>query len=82
MKSTHVNLSDLLDGGRSSTQVRIFATEAELAAYTIREGRIFPKEEAYAGGVLKYLLREITGEYKGRKGVRERRNVNRGGKAT
>ena len=65
--STHVNLSDLLDGGRSGSEVRIFDTEAELAAYTISSGRIFPKVEAYAGGVLRYLLREITGVYGGRK---------------
>lgn len=67
VKSTHVNLSDLLDSSRSGGPVHIFDTQAELAAYTLREGRIFSKEEAYAGGVLKYLLREITGTYKGRK---------------
>lgn len=73
VKSTHVNLSDLLDSSRSGGTVRIFDTEAELATYTLHEGRIFPKDEAYAGGVLRYLLREITGTYKGRKGSDRRR---------
>jgi len=77
VRSTHVNLSDLLDGGRSGTEVRIFDTEAELAAYTIKEGRFFPKIEAYAGGVLRFLLREITGVYEGRK-VDHRRKKHKG----
>ena len=71
VKSTHVNLSDLLDAGRSGGKAHIFQTEADLAAYTIREGRFFPKDEAYAGGVLKYLLREIIGKYRGHKGRRK-----------
>jgi len=77
VRSTHVNLSDLLDGGRSGTEVQIFDTEAELAAYTIKEGRFFPKIEAYAGGVLRFLLREITGVYEGRK-VDHRRKKHKG----
>ncbi|KAK5440974.1 hypothetical protein LTR55_012335, partial [Exophiala xenobiotica] len=51
VKSTHVNLSDLLDSGRSGTEIPIFQTAGELAEYTIEEVRFFPKLEAYAGGV-------------------------------
>ena len=68
MKNIHVNLSDLLDGGRSGAEVQTFDSQKELAAYTISEGRFFPKEQAYAGGVLRYLLREILGTYQGHKG--------------
>ncbi|ETN41739.1 uncharacterized protein HMPREF1541_03676 [Cyphellophora europaea CBS 101466] len=75
VKSIYVNLSDLLDGRRSGTRIRTFDTREELAAYTIREGRIFPKKEAYAGGILRYLLREITGTYEVR-----RADATRGGR--
>ncbi|KAG9626993.1 hypothetical protein KCV03_g10229, partial [Aureobasidium melanogenum] len=62
---THVNLCDMLDAERSGRQVEIFATEADLVKYTRENHRYFPKEEAYAGGLLKYLLREINNEYNG-----------------
>jgi hypothetical protein len=52
----------------------------ELAEYTIEEGRFFPKLEAYAGGVLRYLLREITGEYKGRDRIDRSSRTRVGGK--
>jgi hypothetical protein len=60
---THVNLSDLLDGVRTGSLVKIFATYADLVNYTRSQGRYFPKEDAYAGGLLKYLLREIDNTY-------------------
>ena len=68
MLDTHVNLSDLLDSVRTGSPVRIFATHAELVNYTRSQGRYFPKEDAYAGGLLKYLLREIENTYHGRRG--------------
>lgn len=68
MINTHVNLSDLLDTTRHGTRVHVFASEEELRVYTKRTGRIFPREEAYAGGLLKYLLREISGTYHGNRG--------------
>lgn len=61
MINTHVNLSDLLDTTRQSTRVHVFASEEELREYTQRTRRLFPKEDAYAGGLLKYLLRQISG---------------------
>ena len=39
--------------------VELFASLNELREYTIESGKFFPKESAYAGGVLKFLLREI-----------------------
>ena len=68
MINTHVNLSDLLDTTRQGTRVHVFASEEELREYTIETGRIFPKEDAYAGGLLKYLLRQIFGIYHGNRG--------------
>lgn len=64
----NVNLSDLLDTTRQGTRVHVFVSEEELRVYTKKTGRIFPKEEAYAGGLLKYLLREIFGTYHGKRG--------------
>lgn len=63
--NTHVNLSDLQDSARSAAKLTIFKSQRELAEYTKRTGRFFPKEEAYAGGLLRFLLREITGTYEG-----------------
>ena len=68
MIDTHVNLSDLLDTTRQGTRVYVFASEEELRVYTKESGRIFPKEYAYAGGLLKYLLRQIFGTYHGQRG--------------
>ena len=82
MLSTHVNLSDLLDSVRTGSPIRIFATHVDLANYTRSQGRYFPKEDAYAGGLLKYLLREIDNVYHGRRGKKvnrgKKRNVSRG----
>jgi hypothetical protein len=52
-----VNLVDLVDP--SARDVELFACLDELKEYTIDTGKFFPKESAYAGGVLKFLLREI-----------------------
>ncbi|KAF2135094.1 uncharacterized protein K452DRAFT_239992 [Aplosporella prunicola CBS 121167] len=65
---THVNLVDLLDRHRIGGSIRIFETEFELKEYTIQKGKYFPKEEAYEGGLLKWLLREIHGQYHGGRG--------------
>ena len=68
MVNTHVNLSDLLDTTLQGTRVHVFASEEELRTYTQETRRVFPKEDAYAGGLLKYLLREIFGTYLGNRG--------------
>ncbi|EAT76795.1 hypothetical protein SNOG_15957 [Parastagonospora nodorum SN15] len=57
IKNIHVNLVDLVD--TSSRKIELFASLEDLKVYTIGNGKYFPKESAYAGGVLKFLLREI-----------------------
>jgi hypothetical protein len=57
IKTIHVNLVDLVDISRDG--VELFASLDELREYTIESGKFFSKESAYAGGVLKFLLREI-----------------------
>ncbi|KAF2713282.1 hypothetical protein K504DRAFT_423776 [Pleomassaria siparia CBS 279.74] len=57
IKDVYVNLVDLVD--TSGRDVELFSSLGELRKYTIENGKFFPKESAYAGGVLKSLLREI-----------------------
>ncbi|KAI0310461.1 hypothetical protein OF83DRAFT_1088352 [Amylostereum chailletii] len=59
MKAVHVNLVDLVDPSLANKKIHKFRNVHELAAYTQETGKIFPKNAAKAGGVLKYLLREI-----------------------
>ncbi|KAK0341965.1 hypothetical protein LTS02_018046, partial [Friedmanniomyces endolithicus] len=80
---THVNLSDMLDSKRSGGSVKPFQTRNELIDYTVQERRYFPKADAYAGGLLRYLLREIHNEHHGSRGksvvTRNRARRGRGG---
>ncbi|KAG2338289.1 hypothetical protein BDR05DRAFT_893921 [Suillus weaverae] len=65
---THVNLVDLVDSARTGTPVKLFASLRELTAYTLRRPKkFFPKENAYQGGLLKELLREIINPYFGKR---------------
>ena len=59
VRDSHVNIVDLLESARTGNPVRKFRTVEELSVYTISTRRIFPKGSAYAGGLLKELLREI-----------------------
>jgi len=59
VKQTHVNIVDLVDAPNTGQRVRVFNSVQELSTYTKEYGKYFPKENAYAGGVLKFLLREI-----------------------
>ena len=68
-----VNLVDLVDVGRTGRRVTQFNSLAELQIYTIESKKFFPKESAYAGGVLKYLLREIVNIHVGGGSRRKRR---------
>ncbi|KAI1905671.1 hypothetical protein LOZ12_001707 [Ophidiomyces ophidiicola] len=54
----YVNLVDLVDN-YSGRKAKLFDSLEDLREYTKKTGKFFPKESAYAGGVLKYLLREI-----------------------
>ncbi|KAF2799198.1 hypothetical protein K505DRAFT_346036 [Melanomma pulvis-pyrius CBS 109.77] len=60
VQKVHVNIVDLVD--TRGEQVEIFDSLEDLQDYTIETGKFFPKQSAYAGGVLKALLREILGE--------------------
>ena len=52
----HVNLVDLvLEEG----PVHKFKTVKELSEYTRATGKFFPRDDAEAGGLLRYLLRHI-----------------------
>lgn len=57
--TTHVNLVDFIDTRTTGKPVEIFETEKALRKYTIKKGKIYPKESAKESGVLKYLLRKI-----------------------
>jgi hypothetical protein len=59
VRQTHVNLVDLVDTPRTGTPVEVFPNLKSLQDYTIRTEKYFPKEDAYAGGLLRFLLREI-----------------------
>ena len=62
----YVNLVDLVDTGRTGQCVTQFRNLEELQEYTMGSGKFFPKESAYAGGMLKFLLREILNKHAGR----------------
>jgi len=55
----HVNILDLVDISHSGGAMKLFNSEAALSLYTRERKKYFPKEDAYAGGLLKYLLRHI-----------------------
>jgi len=63
----HVNIVDLIETKRTGDEVQTFNSLDELAEYTKRTKRFFPKENAYQGGLLKELLREIINPYLGRR---------------
>ncbi|CAE6428049.1 unnamed protein product, partial [Rhizoctonia solani] len=52
VKSMHVNIVDLVDTRATQAPVTHFPSEAALSSYTISTGKYFPKESAYAGGLL------------------------------
>ncbi|KAI0723361.1 hypothetical protein C8Q76DRAFT_767296 [Earliella scabrosa] len=55
---THVNICDLV-AAPTLGKPRIFPTEGELAIYTRKTGKIFPRNNVHAGTLLRYLLRRI-----------------------
>ena len=60
----YVNLVDVHVCWRLKTKPQRFETLEQLQKYTLK-GKVFPKEKAYEGGLLRWLLREITGTYNG-----------------
>jgi hypothetical protein len=59
VRLAYVNIQDLVDNPRLGRPVKTFTTEHALSHYTIDSGKFFPKENAYAGGLLRHLLRDI-----------------------
>jgi hypothetical protein len=55
----YANMVDLVDVPITLRFVDHFKTEVALSQYTKRHGKYFPLENAYAGGLLKFLLRQI-----------------------
>ena len=54
-----MNLVDLVDSPRTGAAVKVFPNLKELQDYTIETGKFFPRKGAYAGGLLRFLLRKI-----------------------
>ncbi|KAF8527563.1 hypothetical protein BU17DRAFT_39287 [Hysterangium stoloniferum] len=59
VKGVFVNIVDLVDATISRKPINRFPSERALSEYTLN-GRIFPLDRAKAGGVLRYLLRQIS----------------------
>ncbi|KDQ53377.1 hypothetical protein JAAARDRAFT_197531 [Jaapia argillacea MUCL 33604] len=59
VKATHVNIVDLIDTPNTGDRVGKFPSEFRLSEYTKATGKYFPRDNAYAGGLLRYLLRRI-----------------------
>ncbi|KAG8791085.1 hypothetical protein FRC12_010214 [Ceratobasidium sp. 428] len=66
VKSTFVNLVDLVDTKNTKQPVKHFETERKLSEYTQRTRKFFPLSQAYAGGLLRFLLRDIYNPDSGR----------------
>ncbi|KAJ4268697.1 hypothetical protein NW762_002764 [Fusarium torreyae] len=67
MRVTRVNLVDMTEAPRTGIPVQRFKTLDLLREYSYKEDKIFPKVLAYAGGMLKMLLRELDNQYGGRR---------------
>lgn len=60
VRAVHVNLVDLTQAGIDGLgDVTVFGSEVELSRYTKKTRKVFPLDEAKAGGLLKFLLRRI-----------------------
>ncbi|KIJ63548.1 hypothetical protein HYDPIDRAFT_168373 [Hydnomerulius pinastri MD-312] len=81
VRGAHVNLVDLVETARTGNRVQQFSSLDELATYTVKTKKFFPKENAYQGGLLQELLREIVKTYRGKRrngrGKRKRRKGRR-----
>ncbi|KAF9767090.1 hypothetical protein IL306_000385 [Fusarium sp. DS 682] len=67
MRPIRVNLVDMVESPRTGESIQRFETLGDLSAYSYGTGKIFPKEDAYNGGLLKMMLREISfvNQYRG-----------------
>jgi hypothetical protein len=57
----HVNIYDLIEAERIKTPARVFDTVGALAKYSRKSDKVFPNDNAVAGGFLRFLLRKIGG---------------------
>ncbi|KAG9311181.1 hypothetical protein JVU11DRAFT_8251 [Chiua virens] len=57
VRGTFVNLVDVVDARTTGVKAKSFGTERQLSEYTLSTGKVFPKENAHAGGVLQHLLK-------------------------
>ncbi|KAJ3879748.1 hypothetical protein F5051DRAFT_325219 [Lentinula edodes] len=82
IRTIHVNICDLVDYslGEQNVPPELHVSQEALAEYSRREGKIYPRENAYAEGLLRFLLREITGTYQGRRGKDGQRRGGRRGR--
>lgn len=68
MDAVFVNICDLVDAPLSGREVPLFDSEYDLAEYSKESRKIYPKENAKAGGLLRYLLRRIDDPRMGEEG--------------
>ncbi|KAG7293000.1 hypothetical protein NEMBOFW57_003045 [Staphylotrichum longicolle] len=59
LRTVHVNIHDLLDAVKQGRRPQRFRNAAELAAYTVNNGKIYPKKHAKEMGPVKALMRRI-----------------------
>jgi hypothetical protein len=67
-----------VDNFDTGEEVRIFPTVVALSEYTMGNGKYFPRDNAHAGNLLKYLLRQIINPQKRGRGRGRGRNGGRG----
>lgn len=61
MKGIWVNIYDFVDATAAGRNVRMFNSERELADYTMKTRKIFPKVKAKKGGPVRCLLVHVFG---------------------
>ena len=71
---------DLVDSFSTQETAEIFPTEAALSGYTKSHGKFFPRDNAHAGNLLKFLLRQIMNPHHSRNEGGRGRNRGRGGR--
>ncbi|KAF8710791.1 ABC transporter, partial [Rhizoctonia solani] len=65
VKPVHVNIVDLVDTPVTQQPVIHFSSEETLADYTRLTGKYFPRESAYAGGLLRPWIKLVVREPRG-----------------
>jgi hypothetical protein len=59
LKTVHINIVDLLDAVKQGTHPQRFGNAHQLAVYTVKTRRIYPKDKVKAMGPVKALMRRI-----------------------